>query len=275
MPTNQEFDVNTFYYLSDYVRHKSPNDSNIHKIIIFNPYFEPELIRTLPKEKLVLFVWEPEVLPHTFYNDYAKVYTWDDTLIDNEKFFRFNYPYLMPLQENSIPFDEKKLCVMVTGHWTKERLDIVGFFTSNHPEGLECYGRGQSIDTPLWKGAIPGFHSGNEKISVLQKYRFCICFENTIGLQGYITEKIFSCFAAGCIPVYWGAGNIESYIPKTCFIDYRDFGSHAELYEFLSTMSVERYQEYCKSIESYLSSEQAQIFSPSYFDTLFYQAVSQ
>lgn len=275
LPIKQAFDVNTFGCLPDYLRHKSANDSNIHKIIIFNPYFELELIRSLPKEKLVLFVWEPEILPHTFYNEYAKVYTWDDTLIDNKKFFRFNYPYLMPLQENSIPLDEKKLCVMVTGHWTKERLDILRFFESNHPQAFECYGRGQPIETPLWKGAISGSHSGSEKISVLQKYRFCICFENTIGLQGYITEKIFSCFAAGCIPVYWGADNIERYIPKSCLIDYRDFDSYAELYEFLSTMSLETYQKYCDSIESYLSSEQAQIFSPSYFDALLYEAVSQ
>lgn len=125
------------------------------------------------------------------------------------------------------------------------------------------------------EGAIPGLHSGNEKISILQKYRFCICFENTIGLQGYITEKIFSCFAAGCIPIYWGADNIENYIPKACFIDYRDFDSYAELYEFLSTMSLERYQKYCEATRDYLCSEQAEIFSPSSFDALIYQAVSQ
>ena len=34
-----------------------------------------------------------------------------------------------------------------------------------------------------------------EKIAVLKKYKFCICFENTTHLNGYITEKIQNCFA--------------------------------------------------------------------------------
>lgn len=274
LPIKQDFDVKTID-LSDYLASKDPKDPNVQKIIIFNPYFDPELISKLPKDKLVLFVWEPEILPREFYDQYSKVYTWDDSLVDNTKFFRFNYPYLMPIRENPIPFEARKLCTMVVGNWTKERLDILQFFSSNHPQELEFYGRICPNNSSLWKGAIPGLHSGDEKISVLQKYRFCICFENTVGLQGYITEKIFSCFAARCIPVYWGAANIENYIPKTCFIDYRDFGSYDELYQFLSTMSLEKYEKYCDAIEDYLCSEEAKIFSPSSFNSLIYEAVSQ
>lgn len=273
LPIKQEFDVKTID-LFDYFRGKSPTDPNLRKIIVFNPYLNQELISQLPTEKVILFVWEPEILPPDFYDSYSKVYTWDDNLIDNKKFFRFNYPYLMPMLENPIPFETRKLCTMVCGNWTKERLEILRFFSSTHPRDLDCYGRTCPDNWSLWRGTIPGLHSGKEKISVLQRYRFCICFENTIGLQGYITEKIFSCFAARCVPVYWGADNIEKYIPKSCFIDFRDFDSHAKLYEFLSTMSFERYQKYCEAIQSYLGSEQAQLFSPSFFDALIYQAVS-
>lgn len=272
LPIKETFDVKTVS-LSDYFEYKSPNEP--YKIIVFNPYFDRDLISMLPKEKLILFVWEPETLPISFYNEYAKIYTWDDSLIDNKKFFRFNYPYLMPMRENTIPFEEKKLCAMVVGNWTKQRLDILRFFESNYPKELDCYGRCQPSGTSLWRGPISGLHSGDEKISTLQKYRFCICFENTTGLKGYITEKIFSCFAAGCIPVYWGADNIEEYIPKSCFIDYRDFHSHEQLYQFLVTLSRERHQEYIEAIEKYLHSEEAQTFSPEYFDNLIYQAVTQ
>lgn len=276
LPVKQAFDINNISDLSNYCGRKSPNNPDLHKIIIFNPYFDHELISKLPKEKLVLFIWEPETsIPISFYNDYSRVYTWDDSLVDNKKFFRFNYPYLMPMRENSIPFEEKKLCTMVVGNWTKERLDILGFFESNYPDELECYGRYQPENISLWKGPISGLHSGSEKISTLQKYRFCLCFENTIGLQGYITEKIFSCFAAGCVPIYWGADNIEDYIPKACFIDYRDFESHEQLYQFLSTMPSARHYEYIEAIQNYLDSGEAQIFSPAFFDNIIYEAIIQ
>lgn len=276
LPVKENFDLKVVS-LPDYFKIKSPKDPNLSKILVFNPYFDRTLIAKLPKEKLILFVWEPETsLPISLYNDYSKVYTWDDTLIDNQKFFRFNYPYLMPMEENSIPFEEKKLCTMVTSHWTKQRLTMLKFFESNHPNDFDCYGWKKPRETPLWRGQIPGLHSGPEKISTLQKYRFCICFENTTGIiKGYITEKIFVCFAAGCIPIYWGAENIEDYIPKSCFIDYRDFESNEELYQFLVNMSSERYQNYIRAIQDYLHSEQATIFSPAFFDNLVYEAITQ
>ncbi|WP_395002542.1 glycosyltransferase family 10 domain-containing protein [uncultured Helicobacter sp.] len=37
----------------------------------------------------------------------------------------------------------------------------------------------------------------------LQQYRFHICFENS-SYPGYLTEKLFDAYAAGCIPIYWG-----------------------------------------------------------------------
>lgn len=275
IPIKENFDFKVVV-LSDYFQNISAQNPNVSKILVFNPYFDSNLIAKLPKEKLVLFVWEPETsLPISFYNDYARVYTWDDTLIDNEKFFRFNYPYLLPMQENLISFEEKKLCTMVVGNWNKQRLAILEFFESHFPKDLDCYGRWQPKATPLWKGSIPGLHSGPEKISTLQKYRFCICFENTTGIKGYITEKIFICFAAGCVPIYWGAENIEEYIPKCCFIDYRDFENNEQLYQFLVNMTAQRHQEYIEAIRNYLSSEQAQIFSPAFFDNLVYKMITQ
>ncbi|MCZ6820783.1 MAG: glycosyltransferase family 10, partial [Calditrichaeota bacterium] len=42
------------------------------------------------------------------------------------------------------------------------------------------------------------------KSETLGQYTFAICFENMI-LKGWITEKIFDCFFAGTVPIYWGA----------------------------------------------------------------------
>jgi hypothetical protein len=165
---------------------------------------------------------------------------------------------------------------MVVGNWTEERLDVFRFFKDNHPELLDCYGRcppGME-NMNMYKGHIPGLHSGDEKVSVLQNYRFCVCFENTIGLRSYITEKIFSCFASGSIPIYWGTDNIEDFIPKSCFIDYRDFKNNEELFRFISNMSKKSHEEYVERIKQFLDSEQAQIFSPKYFEDLIYKAIT-
>ncbi len=253
-------------------------DTSLKKIIVFDPFFGGgrEVFPTLPKEKLVLFVWEPGKVPLDVYDAYSRVYTWDDSLVDNVKFFRFNYPYLMPYKDNSLAFEQKKLCTLVVGNWTEQRLNIVQFFDSNHPQELEYYGRPHPglKNIFMYKGHIPGPHSGEEKIATLQNYRFCICFENTMGTQGYITEKIFSCFSAGSIPIYWGPDNIEDYIPRSCFIDYRDFSSNAELYQYISTMPKERYEEYLEQIRGFLKSESAQIFSPQFFENLICEAIS-
>jgi alpha(1,3/1,4) fucosyltransferase len=259
---------------------KSPYEQSLKKILVFNPHFGDDLtiISTLPKEKLVFFMWEPNIFPLDYYDPYSYVYTWDDTLVDNVKFFRFNYPYLMPYRDSTLSFEEKKFLVMVASDWTQLRQSIVKFFDLYHPDALDVYGwnsppglKNQSI----YKGRIPGHHSGDEKISTLQNYRFCICFENSPGLSGYITEKIFSCFAAGCIPIYLGPDNIEAYIPKSCFIDYRYFRTYEGLYRHLCSITPERYQKYLTAIKNFLQSEQAQIFSNEYFDNLIYEAITR
>ncbi|MEM6770055.1 MAG: glycosyltransferase family 10 [Bacteroidota bacterium] len=44
------------------------------------------------------------------------------------------------------------------------------------------------------------------KLALLHKYKFNLCPENT-DAPGYVTEKLWHAIAAGCIPIYWGAGN--------------------------------------------------------------------
>ena len=103
------------------------------------------------------------------------------------------------------------------------------------------------------------------KKEVLEKYKFAICYENARDISGYITEKIFDCFFAGCVPVYWGADNVSEHIPATCFIDKRNFKSYQDLYAFMSNMSDDDYLGYLQSIESYLNSEKIYPFSADYF----------
>ena len=94
--------------------------------------------------------------------------------------------------------------------------------------------------------------------------------------RGYITEKIFDCFVAGCVPIYLGAPNIEWYIPKACFIDRNDFESDAALYHFLKNMTEKDYQIYIDHIQRYLMSSKAFLFSTEYFiDTVVRHIIPQ
>ena len=164
---------------------------------------------------------------------------------------------------------------MITSRWYPHRQAVLEFF-SKLPHELDFYSK-QCPDErflSMYKGAIPGSHSGTAKINTLQKYRFCFCSEHTLGLQGYITEKIFDCFAAGCVPIYEGASNIEIYIPKECFIDTRDFKNTEDIYLFIKNMSKETHELYIKNIQKFLNSEQVKLFSKEHFNDTLYEAIT-
>lgn len=115
---------------------------------------------------------------------------------------------------------------------------------------IDLYGRGwerwwsrSSMWLPYWRNrkTIMSIYKGAcaSKYEVMSNYTFALCFEN-MAMQGYVTEKIFDCFYAGTIPLYFGASNISDLIPKDAFIDCRIFATWAQLTEELLRMSEER-----------------------------------
>lgn len=46
-------------------------------------------------------------------------------------------------------------------------------------------------------------HFVEDKHKWLQNYKFNLCFENS-SYPGYLTEKLFDAYNAGCVPIYWG-----------------------------------------------------------------------
>jgi hypothetical protein len=90
----------------------------------------------------------------------------------------------------------------------------------------------------------------DNKIELLTGYKFCLCFENITEVDGYLTEKIFDCFKAGCVPIYWGAENINQYIQQDCYIDFRQFRDYRKLLNFIENISEIEYSKYLKSISA-------------------------
>ncbi|NGX37498.1 MAG: hypothetical protein K1000chlam2_00654 [Chlamydiae bacterium] len=270
----EEFDLRFIYNGYIYANNFPGNHPNLKKIIFLDSCTDPKM-KKLPKHKTVCFIWEPTQL-HTFYYDcFSRVYTFDDDLVDDIKFFKFYYPVLQPMMSPLPSFDEKKLCAMIVCNWLPERIKMVDFFATKPKGSLDLYGNAprQYYRHEMDKGRIGGGYSSPEKLNTLKNYRFCIYFENTHTIPGYVTEKLFDAFAAGCVPIYWGPENIEDYIPTDCFIDYRNFNNNEEMYQFITSMTEFEYMQYLDRIQQFLQSEQAQLFSQEHFFELVYEAI--
>ncbi len=255
--------------------------ANPQAILFFDIYTNLLDLQAYPLDKRVLFLWEPPTTIEIGYKKenhqyFSRIYTWNDDLVDNKKYFKFYYPQpTLKMVETAPDYAAKKLCTLIgcnkhsyySHELYSERKKAIEFFETEHPESFEFYGVGWDPNQyKTYKGTI------KDKIEYLKKYKFSICYENASNLNGYITEKIFDCFVAGCIPIYWGAPNIAAYIPKSCFIDRRDFNSLQELYAHLISIDRTRYQEYLTNIATFLKSKDAQLFSSDHFITTVFGA---
>ena len=166
-----------------------------------------------------------------------------------------------------------------------ERVKAIRWFEANAPSEFVLYGHGWKVPQKrlgmLGKlryrlAKVPPFVMGkpvfpsydgpvNSKFTALSQARFSICFENARDIRGYLTEKIFDCLFAGCVPIYWGDPEVEKAIPKNCFIDFRQFQSYQALYDFLKGLSPAEYQAYQLAGQQFLASPQFQVFSPTAF----------
>jgi hypothetical protein len=120
------------------------------------------------------------------------------------------------------------------------------------------YWRNRKALRAIYKGAV------KSKYETLSRYKFALSFEN-MAMAGYITEKIFDCFFVGTIPIYLGAPDVVKYIPKSCFIDMRDFDNYAGLHTYLRNLSDDDISSFREAAREYLSSEQYQPFTKERF----------
>jgi hypothetical protein len=92
-----------------------------------------------------------------------------------------------------------------------------------------------------------------DKLSTLAGYRFALVYENS-RFPGYISEKLFDCFFARCIPVYSGAPDVAQYVPPSTFIDVRQFPSFPELERFLRQVTEEDARRYVDAAHAFVIS---------------------
>lgn len=112
--------------------------------------------------------------------------------------------------------------------------------------------------------------SARTKPEVLGQYDFALCFENCV-LKGWITEKLFDCFFAGAVPVYWGAPEIAEIVPSDCFIDMRHFASYSDLRHFLRSLGPEDIVGYRERARQFLRSPAYRAFTREAFTKHFFR----
>lgn len=116
---------------------------------------------------------------------------------------------------------------------------------------------------PYWRNrrTLMSIYQGAcaSKFEVLQRYAFCLCFEN-MAMNGYITEKLFDCLYAGTIPLYLGAPDILRYVPQDVFIDCRQYASWDEMWNEVRLIPKARIEVMREAGRQFLGSEAAQPF---------------
>lgn len=81
----------------------------------------------------------------------------------------------------------------------------------------------------------------DRKKNVLENYKYNLCFENTIAFN-YMTEKIWDSIENYCLPIYYGKGtNVYEIFPEDSFIDYSNFQSPIELFNFIEQLPENEY----------------------------------
>jgi alpha(1,3/1,4) fucosyltransferase len=228
------------------------------KIVIVNYATEPTIIHSL-NNKIIL---------NSSLFDY--VLTWNDNLIDHKKFvetrsFAFNKSVVNMVQQK----DKQNLCVInynkksnQEGEIYSEREKVIEYFGKNGEIDLYGYGwenHPNEIIRKVYLGPI------KSKIDVLKNYRYSIAFENVNNEPGYICEKMFDSFSAGCIPIFYGAPNVTELIPKNTFINYQDFKNLTELEIFLESIDEKKYSEYLSYINDFVNSVSFRKYSSNGF----------
>ena len=227
---------------------------------------------------------------------YRKVFTWNEEQIDGQHFLRLDYPNDLRVRELPAWQERPLFCVLIASNKALrhpdpralhgKRVEVIRHFEAQAPELFSLYGHGWDI-APVQPGAwgriekrlnewrrawrpdekpFPSYRGKlGKKAEVLDLARFCICYENSRGSPGYVTEKIFDCFTSGCVPVYIGALHTDAAIPAACFIDGDRFASPAELLAFLRSIDEAQFAAYRQAMREFLLSPASARFGNAQF----------
>jgi len=274
-------------------------DVNQGRKIAFELYFDGrELVENgIPKYLLALESPYINTLNgnREYCRKFSKVFTWNSALYNLPNVVKVLFPHKLVF--DTFPsFAERDIfsCLIsankafrevLSSDLYLERLRTIRWYEKYAPDKFELYGMGWSKPTPAFdvlgkaKRALPSLRAKlfgykpfpgyqgevRDKRDVLRRSKFSYCYENSRDLPNWITEKIFDSLLSGCVPVYWGANNVQEYIPEDCFVDRRDFKNTASVHDFLLRIPLKDYEDYQSKTIQFLKSSIARKFSTEHF----------
>ncbi len=193
--------------------------SKKQKIAIYSVFGPTFLRRFIPADKSIFITGENL---HTYkpYEDHAL--DWADLslgfdYLDDSNYLRFPIWLLMCFPPQAKRADIETIIT----HWNQssteaaERSGFASLIARHDKNGIRSV-IGDIIES-IKPVNYPGSFRNNTskklasgwpaKIDYLKDFQFNICPENS-DRQGYVTEKLFQAIEAGCIPIYWGSGNM-------------------------------------------------------------------
>ena len=139
----------------------------------------------------------------------------------------------------------------VSGELYSKRIEAALWFHEHSTTPFDVFGN-PPFPLPNYRGVLPL----DQRLATLSRYRYSLCFENVhhpIYSMGYV-DKILSCLETRTIPIYLGADNIDNYVPRECFIDFRSFRDYGELDRFIGALSEKQYRDYVCAIDDFVVS---------------------
>jgi hypothetical protein len=229
------------------------------------------------------------------------------------RFHRLHFPQRRPpVEQARVPWGERRFLVMINSNkvlaraWQLDRwlerprevslkreLAAVRFPAIGHDQyrarlaaidafadrpDFDLYGEGwqtrhAGVSARQHARALRAYRGSiDDKLALLASYRFALALENT-RFAGYVSEKLFDCLVAGCIPVYDGAPDVAQYVWPDAFVDARAFGSYVELERHLRGMTEADWRRAREAGQAYLRSPDFERFCARTFATLLLDAV--
>jgi len=210
------------------------------------------LMNDMPKDwqpinckALYLLLWECEMInPWSWwlmpwFKYFKKIFSWYP--FEGERYVKTYWP-----QRMNVPVykGEKSKLVCIINGMTKQSPYYKELYTARQ-KAISAFG--DKIDV-FGHGYKPVLN----KYDVMKDYKFAICFENARDIDGYVTEKIFDAYKAGCVPIYWGNDTDNKINEFTTHSPYIDFGKYKDnslqtkwqqLVEELTTMGDAKYND--------------------------------
>jgi len=276
-------------------------DVRVNEPVSFEIHIDGRILKENTQPKYLIAGESPLINPLNADSEYLKsfrvVFSWNEVALRQQRSVKFLIPNNIVVSDSPSYANRNIFSCMISSNkvapWVgandlySKRIDLIRWYEKNAPALFHLYGRGWGKPSPAftrsakflrrisrlgtqlfgykpfpsWQGEV------SFKSAILSNSKFSYCFENVKDQPNYITEKIFDSFLAGCVPIYWGANNVDEYIPQNCFIDMRRFRDFSEVHRYLTSVSPAEYLQFQQAIADFLRSDEAQLFSIEKFAT--------